>query len=199
MHDVTATFGEAQLHAVVGPARSGKTLLMHLLGLLDEPDFGSVELFGEPVSPAPDELRREVRSSIFGYVFPNPCLLAGFSVAENIAMPLFRVSTADELIAHRRVCELLEPLGLADVANDGATELSPARQHLVALARALVHRPRIVMLIEPRTEENLTAVARRIVDEMGITVLWSGAPGVWTDACDTVTQLEPGGVLAVAP
>lgn len=198
MHDITADFEEARLHAITGPARSGKTLLMHLLGLMDEPDFGSVELFGQAVSPASDELRRKIRNQVFGFVFPSPCLLPGFTVAENVAMPLFRLSGADEHIAHRRVREVLDPLGLSDAANERAAGLPFDRQNLVALARALVHRPRVLFLVEPSRPAVLAEAAQRLVREQRLTILWSGLPGEWSAACNTVTQLETGGVLAGA-
>ncbi len=198
MHEITADFAEARLHAIAGPPRSGKTLLLHLLGLLDEPDFGRIELFGETVSPAPDEIRREIRNASFGFVFANPCLLPAFSVAENVAMPLFRISSADELIAHRRVCELLDLLDLGAHANAPATSLDLDGQFLVALARALVHRPRVLFLVEPARPAPLLAPVRRLVDDSGITVLWGGVPGAWCDQADTLTRLDTGGVLTAA-
>jgi ABC-type lipoprotein export system ATPase subunit len=192
VHDVSLDFEEARLHAITGAPRSGKTLLLHVLGLLEEPDFGSVELFGEPVSPASDDLRREIRNTVFGYVFANPCLVPAFTVAENVAMPLFRFSGADEAVAHRRVAGLLERFGIEELANDPAAALAPDTQFLVALARALVHRPRILLLVAPARPAVLAPHVRSLVDDMHLTALWSGVPGDWTSTCDREYRIERG-------
>jgi ABC-type lipoprotein export system ATPase subunit len=193
---VSLTFEIGELHAVTGPPRSGKTLLLHLLGLLDEPDFGEVELFGELASPAPEETRREMRNSVFGYVFQSPCLLAEFTVAENIAMPLFRIFQTEESLAQMRVCELLERFGIDDSANDPVAALDPDRQFLVALARALVHRPRILLLAEPARPALLAPAVRHAVDSLGVTTIWAGEPGDWTAQCDQEIRLEHGCIVA---
>lgn len=198
VHDVSLEFEEARLHAITGAPRSGKTLLLHVLGLLEEPDFGSVELFGEPVSPASDDLRREIRNTVFGYVFPSPCLVPAFTVAENVAMPLFRFSNADETAAHRRVGGLLERLGIEEIANDPAAALDTDTQFLVALARALVHRPRILLLAAPARPSVLAPHVRALVDELRITGIWSGQPGDWTAICDHEYRIERG-LLESAP
>jgi len=196
VHDVSLDFREAALHGIVGPPRSGKTLLLHLLGLMDEPDFGAVELFGQPASPAPEEQRREMRNTVFGYVFASPCLLPAFTVAENVAMPLFRISRADEAFAQMRVCELLERLHIEHLANDSAGALDPDAQFLVALARAVVHRPRILLLLEPSRPGVLAPVVRHLVDSLGITAIWAGEPGKWTAHCDEESHLAHGCLVA---
>jgi ABC-type lipoprotein export system ATPase subunit len=192
VHDVSLEFEEARLHAITGAPRSGKTLLLHVLGLLEEPDFGGVELFGEPVSPAPDDLRREIRNTVFGYVFASPCLVPAFTVAENVAMPLFRFSNADEDAAHRRVAALLERFGIEHLANEASSALDLDTQFLVALARALVHRPRILLLAAPTRPSALAVPVRALVDDLRVTVLWSGQQGEWTSLCDHEYRLERG-------
>lgn len=196
MHDVSIDFPAGRLHAVTGPARSGKTLLLHLLGLLDEPDFGSVELFGETVSPGPEEIRREIRNTIFGYLFANPCLLPAFTVAENVAMPLFRVADVDEPAARQRVAEVLMRFDLESFANTPCGNLGPGTQFLVALARALIHRPRVLLLLEPARPDVLAPHVRTLVDDLGLTAVWSGLSGGWVGACDQETRLENGCVVA---
>jgi len=194
VHDITLDFHEAHIHGITGPPHSGKTLLLHLLGLLDEPDFGSIELFGEPVSPAPEDVRREIRNNIFGFIFPNPCLLPSFTVAENVAMPLFRISGANERAAHERVSELLGLLGIEHLANEPATSLDFDRQFLVALARALVHRPRVLFLLNPSRTSVLAPHLRSVVDAQRITCLWSGVHDDGLATCDRSITLHSGSV-----
>ncbi len=195
MHDVSIDFATGELHAITGPVRSGKTLLLHLLGLLDEPDFGAVELFGEAVSPGPEEVRRELRNVVFGYVFASPCLLPAFTVAENVAMPLFRVADVDERAARERVAEVLARLDLGPFANANCGLLGPGTQFLVALARALIHRPRVLLLLEPTRPDVLAPHVRSLVGDLGLTAIWSGSPGDWVEACDKETRLGHGCVV----
>jgi ABC-type lipoprotein export system ATPase subunit len=195
VHDVSLDFEEARVHGITGPTGSGKTLLMHLLGLLDDPDFGEIELFGQRVSPAPDEHRREVRNSVFGYVFANPCLLPSFTVAENVAMPLFRISGADEHAAQQRVSELLDVVGIEHLANEPAASIGVDEQFLAALARALVHRPRILLLLAPARPAILAPHVRMIADDLHITCLWCGPEDSWLAACDHTVRLECGSIV----
>lgn len=196
VHEVTLDFDEARLHGVTGPRGSGKTLLLHLLSLLDEPDFGSIELFGEPVAPAPEEVRREIRNTIFGFIFPNPCLLPSFTVAENVAMPLFRISGADERAAHDRVSDLLGFFGIEHHANDPAETLDTDSQFLVALARAIVHRPRMLFLLNPGRPETLLPAVRRAVENFRLTCLWAGKPEHCFAHSDRVVTLQSGSIAA---
>ncbi|HVE15876.1 MAG TPA: ATP-binding cassette domain-containing protein [Chthoniobacterales bacterium] len=199
VHDVSLSFEEGLVHGITGPPGSGKTLLSHLLGLLDEPDFGSIDLFGEKVSPASEEERRAIRNSVFGYVFPSSCLLPAFTVAENVAMPLFRISGADENAAQERVSELLYLLGIEHLANDRAGSLGTDAQFLAALARALVHRPRILLLLAPQRPVVLMPHIRSIAHDLHITCLWSGAPDQWLAICDHTVKLENGSIATESP
>jgi ABC-type lipoprotein export system ATPase subunit len=198
VHDLTLDFEEARLHGVTGGADSGSTLLLHLLSLLDEPDFGSIELFGEAVSPAPEDIRREIRNTVFGFIFPGPCLVPSFTVAENVAMPLFRIARADERSAHERVSDLLGLLKIEELANESAHALDFDHQFLVALARAIVHRPRILFVLDPTRPSALAAPIRRIVDELRITCLWAGAPAGWLSLCDHTVTLRGGSLESLA-
>ncbi len=199
VHDVSLDFEEARVHGITGPPGSGKTLLLHLLGLLDEPDFGHIELFGERISPAAEELRREIRNTVFGYVFPSPCLLPAFTVAENVAMPLFRVSGADEKAAQLRIWELLDRLGIEHLANEPATSIGADAQFLAALARALVHRPRILFLLAPTRPAILAPHVRMIAEDLHITCLWSGVADDWLAHCDHSIKLECGSLVGASP
>lgn len=192
VHDLSLEFAEGGLHAITGPPRSGKTLLLHLLSLLEEPDFGTIELFGRQVSPAPEDLRIEIRNTIFGFVLSNPCLVPAFTVAENLAMPLFRISGADENVAQVRVAELLERFGIEEYANAPASDLEIDMQFLVALARALVQRPRILFLLAPNRPALLAPYVRSLVDDLKLTCLWSGQPGDWAACADHELQLDLG-------
>lgn len=188
-------FREAALHFFCGCPGSGKTLLLHLLGLLEEPDSGSIEIFGQSAADLDVETRCEFRNSVFGYLFMAPCLLPTFSAAENIAMPLFRFAQADADSARDRVSEVLDRFGIEDIAGELSGNLTPQEQHLVALARAIVLRPRILVAISPGESEFLFPHVRKIVSDFGITCLWSDHLDALSAQSDRTLILHHGRVL----
>jgi len=144
--DLDVAAGE--MLAVVGPSGVGKSTLLHLLGLLDRPDGGSIELFGENVMPWTAEERARFRNRSLGFVFQFHALLPEFTLAENVAMPLLiggqRRSSA---VAEAR--ELLVAVGLAARAEHFPDQLSGGEQQRGAVARALVGSPRLLLADEP--------------------------------------------------
>ena len=129
--------------AVMGPSGSGKSTLLHVLGLMTPPDAGSIELDGRRAeSPAArDDLRRER----IGFVFQRFNLISVLGAADNIALSLkVRGQAADG-----RVEELLERMGVAHVARRKPAQMSIGEQQRVAVARAIAHRPALVLADEP--------------------------------------------------
>ena len=138
--------GEAA--AVVGASGAGKTTLLHVFGGLEAADEGSVRLGGFDVTRAtPPELVRW-RGGAVGFVFQFHHLLADLSAEENVALPLL-VARVRRREALERARELLEGVGLAQRLTHAAGELSGGEQQRVAVARALVARPRLVLADEP--------------------------------------------------
>lgn len=193
--DISLSLQEGLLHGIVGAPGSGKTLLLHTLSLLEAPDAGEVELFGTPV-PQDEDVRAAMRNTAFGYVFANPCLLPRMSVAENIAMPLFRLAGVDEYQASARVSELLTTFGLDEICDLDAESLPVDLQHQVALARALVHRPRILALVAPARPFALLPLVRLVVRDLGITCIWSSDDPALSGIFDRELTLEAGRIAA---
>jgi ABC-type lipoprotein export system ATPase subunit len=196
VESLSAAFAEATLTRVAGPPGSGKTLLLHLLGLLEMPDSGSIEIFGQNATAAPEDARIGIRNAVFGFLFAAPCLLPAFTVAENVAIPLFRISNCDPGAARQRVTETLALLGIEHLAGASPGDLRLADQRLAALARALIHRPRILLLISPDEPESLLPFVREIVCGLGITCLWSDGAGALKGRCDHEILLAAGRLAA---
>ena len=134
--------------ALVGPSGCGKTTLLQMLGLLDAPDQGSL-LMGdvEPWKLGPRE-RAELRLRSIGFVFQNANLIEHLSARDNVALPSWRLHGSRKR-ALRTADEMLEHLGLLERASARAVELSTGEAQRVAVARAIVNRPALVLADEP--------------------------------------------------
>lgn len=174
VEDVSASFAAGEFCGFCGPDGSGKGLLLNLLGLLEPPDSGTIAVNGILAGSLAAEEAQQLRNETFGFIFNHPCLLPSFSVAENVAMPLFRICGGDAREARDRTIEVLEFCGIASLETTLAGRLDSEDRTRVALARALVHQPGILVAISPRENDTLLALGRRAADERGLCVLWAG-------------------------
>jgi lipoprotein-releasing system ATP-binding protein len=137
-----------EMLAVVGPSGVGKSTLLHLLGLLDRPDGGELELFERPAASLSVRERAQWRNRRIGFVFQFHALLPEFTLEENVAMPrLIAGESRRSAIAGAR--RLLESVGLAERGAHFPDELSGGEQQRGAVARALVGSPELLLADEP--------------------------------------------------
>ena len=134
--------------AIVGESGVGKSTLLNLIAGLDVPEAGEVSLEGTDLARLDENARTLLRRARMGFVFQAFHLLPHLSIARNVALPLALNGSAG-VEAERRVAELLEAVGLASRANSLPRELSGGEMQRVAVARALVHRPALVLADEP--------------------------------------------------
>jgi putative ABC transport system ATP-binding protein len=145
---VDLELAEGEWLAVLGPSGSGKSTLLNILGLLDRPDAGVYELAGEDVSDLGDTRRAELRNRRIGFVFQSFNLLPRTSALENVAAPLlYRGIRRGDRLARAR--QALERVGLADRMDYDPGQLSGGQLQRVAVARALVGEPALVLADEP--------------------------------------------------
>jgi putative ABC transport system ATP-binding protein len=137
--------------ALMGPSGSGKTTFLGVLSGLDRPDRGEVRWHGKPVSALSAERSLELRRRGMGIVFQSFGLLPALSAVENAELPL-RVAGVSPKEARARAAEWLERLGLADRLDNRTFELSAGQQQRVAVARALITEPEVVLADEPIAE-----------------------------------------------
>ncbi len=159
--DITKSFGNLQvlkgidLHisqgevvSIVGPSGAGKTTLLQIIGTLDRPDSGSVTINGIDVSTLNKKKLSDFRNQHIGFVFQFHQLLPEFTAIENIMIPAF-IGGQSKGEAKKRAQELLEFMGLTDRADHKPAELSGGEKQRVAVARALVNNPAVVLADEP--------------------------------------------------
>jgi lipoprotein-releasing system ATP-binding protein len=138
-----------QIYAIVGPSGCGKSTLLYLLGLLDQPDDGQIELGGQVMSNTDDAARTAARGAHIGFVFQFHFLMLEFTALENVMMPMRKLGKLPPAAMEARARMLLESVGLGDKTHRVGTHLSGGEQQRVAIARALANEPSIILADEP--------------------------------------------------
>ena len=174
--DVTLRISEGEFCALMGPSGCGKSTLLNLIAGLDLPSAGEVILNGESTASFIDTQWTELRRRFIGIIFQAFHLVPGFTVEENVGLPLLLDGQAGPEVLDQ-VRESLTLVGLAHRARHRPAELSGGEQQRVAIARALVHRPRLVLADEPtgnldsKTGASIVALLRSVQKQTGQTVM----------------------------
>jgi putative ABC transport system ATP-binding protein len=145
---ISLSLPDGSFTAVMGPSGSGKSTLMNLLGSLDTPDEGTIEIDGQPISDLSDDERARLRGMRIGFVFQTFNLMPRLTAAENVTLPLVFNSAIDQG-RRERADYLLDRVGLGDRLDHQPNELSGGQRQRVAIARALANEPSLVLADEP--------------------------------------------------
>ncbi len=158
----TLTVGPSEFAVLAGPSGSGKTTLLNLLGLLDRPDEGSLLFEGRDVSALNDGERSRLRRERIGFVFQSHQLVPVLSAAENVGIALW-IRDVPEAECRRRAVEALDAVGLSGLAGRRPDALSGGERQRVAVARALVGKPAVILADEPTASLD-SETALRLLD-----------------------------------
>lgn len=139
---------KGEIVSIVGPSGAGKTTLLQIMGTLDEPDAGTVEIDGTVASRMKEKELSAFRNKNIGFVFQFHQLLPEFTALENVMIPAFIAGVSSKEAAERAV-EILNFMGLAERASHKPNELSGGEKQRVAVARALINRPAVILADEP--------------------------------------------------
>src|SRR5580704_17623866 len=205
LRGVSLDLESGTIHAVVGPSGCGKSTLLYILGLLDQPDGGSVTIKSEPVSHlADDELARK-RNQLIGFIFQFHFLMEDFSAQENVMIPMRRLGRLSDEEMRARAAVLLEAVGLGDKLRRPSRHLSGGEQQRVAIARALANDPRVILADEPTgnldtaNSERAFELLQNIVQEGGKALLLATHNPVIAEACDWIHEMKDGLIMASNP
>jgi len=167
LRGVSLEVGSGEYLAIVGPSGSGKSTLLQLIGGIDSPSAGTVEILGTSLRSLSDRQLTRLRLTHLGFVFQRFHLLPVLTAAENVELPMAEAGLSREM-RRARALELLSYVGLESRAHHRATQLSGGEMQRVAIARALANRPALVLADEPTGEldastgEEILALFRRL-------------------------------------
>ena len=197
LRDVDLEVTRGEMVAIVGASGVGKSTLLHLLGGLDRADSGSIRIGDTDLLALADTARVAFRNHHVGFVFQFHHLLPEFDAVENVEMPM-RIARLPLDEARRRSTELLTRVSLGERASHRPNMLSGGEQQRVAVARALVMRPALLLADEPTgdldevTADALHALLRDMHAEHGLTSIIATHNPRLAAACDRVLRLERG-------
>jgi lipoprotein-releasing system ATP-binding protein len=202
LRDLDLEVSAGEMVAIVGASGVGKSTLLHVLGGLDRSDSGVVHVAGIDITAMPDTSLVEFRNKNVGFVFQFHHLLPEFDAAENVAMPM-RIAKAPRQEAEQRAADLLTRVGLGERLGHRPGMLSGGEQQRVAVARALVMRPTLLLADEPtgdldeNTAESLHQLLRETHAEHNLTSIIATHNPRLSAACDRVLRMEAGRLHSV--
>ncbi|MGD0838522.1 MAG: ABC transporter ATP-binding protein [Polyangia bacterium] len=149
LRGVSLEVAEGEFLAIAGPSGSGKTTLLNLIGCVDTPSGGTVQIAGQPINALSERQLTKLRLHTIGFIFQSFNLVSVLSVFQNVELPLLLQRSAGAKERRSRVEQLLDRVGIREYARHRPSELSGGQRQRVAIARALVTRPQLVLADEP--------------------------------------------------
>ncbi|AMV39557.1 ABC transporter ATP-binding protein [Planctomyces sp. SH-PL62] len=210
LHGVDMEAARGELVAVIGASGSGKSTMLHLLGLLDQPDAGEVLLDGRRIDDRPDRERDLLRNQTFGFIFQFYHLLPELTALENVMMPHLIRSGLFAYIKQRKTIrrdaeEMLERVGLSHRLTHHPSELSGGEMQRAAIARALVGRPEVLLADEPTgnldaaTGQGVLELLRDLNKERSLTMMLVTHDQQIANQADRVVRLAEGRIEEWVP
>jgi putative ABC transport system ATP-binding protein len=201
LRDIDLQIEAGSFLAFIGPSGSGKTTLLNLIGCLDKPTSGSLEVAGVDVLQLDRKAAAKFRGEKIGFIFQSFNLLPVLTVFENIEYPLVMVQSEAAAERRRRIEQLLEAVGMNQQKDKLPEQLSGGQKQRVAIARALVTRPELVLADEPtanldhETAGMIIRLMKQMRDNFGTTFIFSTHDTRIIGAAELVYTLEDGRLL----
>src|SRR3970282_2129841 len=198
VREASFAIGRGSLVAFVGPSGSRKSTLLNMVGCLDHPSAGTLEVLGTDVATLDRHAAAGFRGANLGFIFQDFNLIPVLSAAENIEYPLLMVQNRPAAERRARVMELLEAVGMAQPAAKRPHPLSGGQKQPVAVARALASKAKLVLADEPTanldhdTAYRILALMKKMRDESGTTFVVSTHDPKIVNEAEVVFMLEDG-------
>ena len=205
LRGVSLDVESGSVHAVVGPSGCGKSTLLYILGLLDVPNAGSVEIAATSISHLKDEELAHTRNELIGFIFQFHFLMEDFTAQENVMIPMRRLGQMNETEMRERAAALLKAVDLGDKLRRLSRHLSGGEQQRVAIARALANDPHVILADEPTgnldtgNSQRAFELLANLVREREKALLLVTHNRFIADACDWVHEMKDGHIIASHP
>ena len=199
LKSITFTIPRGSFIVLKGRSGSGKTTLLNCLGGLDTPTSGTIEIMENEISAMSDAQRTKWRREHVGFVFQQMGLLPGFSCYENLDI-MARLGNVPRRERRSKIFDALEQVGLIDYYEHRPYEMSGGQQQRIAIARALVTSPQLVLADEPTSEldsettHEILALMADIVRKRGMTIFMTSHDPIVDDYANSIIQLHDGSV-----
>ncbi len=204
VRDIDLDIAEGEFIAITGPSGSGKSSLLYLLGLLDQPSAGSLRLDGTETAQFGEAQLADIRLSRLGFVFQSNFLLPEFSALENVLLPMRRLGRLSPAAAETRARALLAEFGLAGQADKLPHQMSGGQNQRVAIARALANDPAVILADEPTGNLDTVSSAavqnilRALSRQKGRTVVVVTHDAAFAAKCDRIVRVVDGRIERAA-
>ena len=201
LNGVDMSIEEGEFTAVVGPSGSGKSTLLNIVGGLDNPTDGSVQVNGQDITNLSDSKLIEFRLNNIGFVFQSYNLIPVLTARENVEFIMLLQRKSKKEMQERAI-HLLNEMGIGDKADNRPNELSGGQQQRVAVARALASKPKFILADEPTANldsvstSNLLDIMARMNEEEGATFIFSTHDQRVIDKARRVITLEDGKIVS---
>ncbi len=197
--DLTIKLG--QMTMLVGPSGCGKTTLISILSGILTPTSGEVNIIGTPITQLKDKERVLFRRTHIGFIFQQFNLLPALTAAENVAMPLIAANESIET-AIKKAKKILQKISMDDHINTLPSQLSGGQQQRIAIARALVHNPQLIVCDEPtsaldaKTGKEVMAILREVANDASRAVLIVTHDSRILSYADHIIEMNDGQIIA---
>ena len=202
LHGIDLHVKSGEFAALIGPSGGGKSTLLNLIGLLDQPTRGKVWIQGVETEKLDDAERTRLRGRSIGFVFQYHYLLPAFTALENVMMPMLAVRGFPDDAMRERAAMLLDEVGLTPWKDHKTNDISGGQQQRVAVARSLAMKPALVLADEPtgnldtNTADGVFDVLRAVNEASGTTFLIVTHDPRLAQRCDRIVELVDGRFVA---
>jgi putative ABC transport system ATP-binding protein len=200
LNNVSLSLAQGEFVALMGPSGGGKSTLLNLLGLMDTPTSGTLTLAGQPVHGLNDDQRSHARRDLLGFVFQFFHLLPSLTVLENVQVPAL-LAGQNSVEVQQRCRGLLEQVGLTHRSHALPAELSGGEMQRVAVARALVNRPKLLLADEPTgnldsdNSQQVLALLSQLHRNEGLTIVMATHSHEAASVASRIVNLRDGQLL----
>ncbi len=202
LHGIDLTLHQGEFCAVMGPSGSGKSTLLNIVGLLDRPSRGTLQVCGEETTTLDDGALTRLRGHNIGFVFQYHHLITAFTALENVMIPMLGAAGFPNAQMRQRAEELIANVGLTAWQDNLAGNMSGGQQQRVAVARALAMNPALLLADEPtgnldtKSADGVFELLRRFNREHGTTVLFVTHNATLAQRCDKTIQVVDGRITS---